>query len=163
MPDLLSPSGTLMCHQCGAINRAPGERALSLGKCGKCSARLSTPHPVDIDGAKLARLQARDTGTFIIDVWAPWCGPCRMMAPAYEAAAAAFVDQVRLFKLNSDQNQASAASLAIRGVPTLIAYRGGRQVAHQSGAQTGSALNRWISAALSFPETSQPAPEGSTS
>ena len=145
----VSPTVTIMCHQCGALNRAPSGRALSSGKCGKCSASLSTPHPVDIDGAKLARLQARDQGAFIIDVWAPWCGPCRMMAPAYEAAAAAFVDQARLFKLNSDENQASAASLGIRGVPTLIAYRGGRQVAHQSGAQTGPTLNRWISSAIS--------------
>ncbi|KJS39490.1 MAG: hypothetical protein VR74_02015 [Hyphomonas sp. BRH_c22] len=145
----VSPTVTIMCHQCGALNRAPGGRALSSGKCGKCSASLSTPHPVDIDGAKLARLQAHDKGAFIVDVWAPWCGPCRMMAPAYEAAAATFVDQARLFKLNSDENQASAASLGIRGVPTLIAYRGGRQVAHQSGAQTGPALNRWISSAIS--------------
>ncbi len=150
MPTIVSPTETIMCHKCGALNRAPSGRALSAGKCGKCSASLATPHPVDIDDAKLSRLQARDEGTFIIDVWAPWCGPCRMMAPAYDAAATSFVDRVRLFRLNSDENQASAASLGIRGVPTLIAYRGGRQVAHQSGAQTGPALNRWISSAISL-------------
>jgi thioredoxin 2 len=149
MPTTDTPSTTIMCHQCGALNRAPAGRALSLGKCGKCSASLATPHPVEIDGAKLARLQARDQGAFVIDVWAPWCGPCRMMAPAYDSAATSFVDRARLFKLNSDENQPGAAGLGIRGIPTLIAYRGGRQVAHQSGAQTGPALNRWIEAAIS--------------
>jgi len=139
MPTIVSSTETIMCHQCGALNRAPSGRALSAGKCGKCSASLATPHPVDIDAAKLSRLQAHDQGTYIIDVW----------APAYDAAATSFVDRVRLFKLNSDENQASAASLGIRGVPTLIAYRGGRQVAHQSGAQTGPGLNRWISSAIS--------------
>ena len=74
-------------------------------------------------------------------------GPA-MMAPAYDQAAGAFADRVRLFKLNSDDNQPAAASLGIRGVPTLIAYHDGRQVAHQSGAQTGPALNRWIESAL---------------
>lgn len=72
-----------------------------------------------------------------------------MMAPAYDAAARAFADRVRLFKLNSDENQPAAASLGIRGVPTLIAYHDGRQIAHQSGAQTGPGLSRWIEAALS--------------
>jgi len=149
MTTAIDPSTTLVCHQCATLNRTPRGRPLSAGKCGRCAASLSTPHPVEIDGARLARLQARDTGAFIVDVWAPWCGPCRMMAPAYDEAAGKFADRVRLFKLNSDENQPAAASLGIRGVPTLIAYHDGSQVAHQSGAQTGPGLNRWIEAALS--------------
>tara|TARA_R110002020_G_scaffold316899_2_gene532425 strand:+ start:236382 stop:236837 length:456 start_codon:yes stop_codon:yes gene_type:complete len=142
-------TSTLVCHHCGALNRAPVDRALTSGKCGKCAASLATPEPVAIDGALLARLQARDTGAFVVDVWATWCGPCRMMAPAYEKAASAFADRARLFKLDSDQNQAAAAGLGIRGVPTLIAWRNGKQVAHEAGAQTGSTLSRWIETALS--------------
>ena len=149
MSTSVSHSTTIMCHQCGALNRTPVGRTLSAGKCGKCSASLATTRPVEINGAQLGRLQAHDQGAFVIDVWAPWCGPCRMMAPAYDAAAAHFVDNARLFKLNSDDNQPAAAGLGIRGVPTLIAYNGGRQVAHQSGAQTGAALNRWIESAMS--------------
>ena len=134
----------LVCPACGAVNRAPPGKGLTTGTCGKCKAGLATPAPVDIDIATLERLRARDTGAFVIDVWAPWCGPCRAMAPAYEATALRYRDQVRFFKLNSDQNQSAAASLDIRGIPTLIAYRGGRQVAHQSGAQSNAALSRWI-------------------
>ena len=72
------------------------------------------------------------------------CGPCRMMAPAYEAAAGRFADQVRFFKLNSDQNQEAAGKLGIRGIPTLIAWKDGALIANQAGAQTGEGLSRWI-------------------
>lgn len=134
----------LVCTGCGALNRAPTGRALTAGKCGRCKAPLATPEPVDIDGAQLARLTAVDTGPFVVDVWAPWCGPCRTMAPSYAAAARALADRLRLFKLNSDENQAAASQLGLRGVPTLIAWKHGRQVAHQAGAQTGRALTEWI-------------------
>ena len=144
----LAPSLILVCPTCGASNRAPKGRALSEGKCGKCGGALATPEPVDIDEVQLNRLRAKDTGAFIVDVWAPWCGPCRMMAPAYAAAARELVDQVRLFKLNYDQNQSAASALGIRGVPTLFAYRGGQQVAQQSGAPTGPALQSWIKTSL---------------
>jgi thioredoxin 2 len=133
-----------VCTKCGAQNRVAAGKPLSSGKCGKCSEPLATQTPVEIDGAMLEKLLARDTGAFVLDVWAPWCGPCLMMAPAYEAAARRFADRVRFFKLNSDQNQETAGKLGIRGIPTLIAWEDGALIANQAGAQTGEGLARWI-------------------
>jgi thioredoxin 2 len=99
---------------------------------------------VDITSSQLAALKSKDTGAFLLDVWAPWCGPCRMMAPHYQSAASRLNPDVRFFKLDSDQNRDAAASLQIRGVPTLIGWAGGRQIANQPGAQTGPALEAWI-------------------
>ncbi len=138
----------LVCYACGALNRVPQGAVLSGGKCGKCSAPLATRKPVDIDSTIFERLWTHDKGRYVIDVWAPWCGPCRMMAPAYEQAAQTLADHIRLFKLNSDTHQDVAARLGIRGIPTLIAYQGGREIAKQAGAQTGDGLTQWIDSAF---------------
>lgn len=143
----------IYCVTCGATNRVGAGKSLAAAKCGRCGKGLATPEPADIDGDQLAALQAKDTGAFVLDIWAPWCGPCKMMAPHFAAAAEKFSGDVRFFKLNSDTNQAAAAQLNIRGVPTLIARKGGRQVAHQAGAQTGRALESWIQTSLNVPST----------
>ena len=134
----------LVCVHCGATNRVSAGKPLTGGRCGKCKTSLATPQPVDIDEKMLARLQARDTGAYVLDVWAPWCGPCRMMAPAYAEAASRFAGQVRFFKLNSDQNQSASAGLGIRGIPTLIAWNGAKKIAQQPGAQTRDGLINWV-------------------
>ncbi len=134
----------ILCLACGALNRVPASKSLTSAKCGRCAAGLATPEPVDLTGDQLASLKSKDTGAFLVDVWAPWCGPCRMMAPHYKSAASGMSGEVRFFKLDSDQNQAAAAQLNIRGVPTLIGWNEGRQIANQPGAQTGPALAAWI-------------------
>ena len=134
----------LICTQCGKPNRVAADKRLTQGRCGACKAPLSEAAPQEIDGATLEKLMARDTGNFVVDLWAPWCGPCRMMAPAYEAVAAEHADRVRFFKLNTDAHQDAAARLNIRGIPTLIAWRGGRQAAHQAGAMQQAGLTTWI-------------------
>ena len=144
MTDTAISGSVTICTNCGTPNRVAVGKPLSAGKCGKCGQPLATAAPVDITGEMLERLVARDTGAFVLDVWAPWCGPCRMMAPSYAQAAGRFVDQVRFFKMNSDENQSAAGSLGIRGIPTLIAWKDGEMIAKQPGAQTGEGLARWI-------------------
>jgi thioredoxin 2 len=134
----------IFCLACGAVNRVPAGKTLASAKCGRCAHNLATPEPADITSTQLAALQSKDTGAFLLDVWAPWCGPCRTMAPHFQAAASRLNADVRFFKLDSDQNRDAAASLQIRGVPTLIGWKGGRQIANQPGAQTGPALEAWI-------------------
>jgi len=134
----------ILCLACGAVNRVPSGKSLAAAKCGRCACGLATPEPVDITSQQFADLQSKDTGAYLLDVWASWCGPCRMMAPHYEAAAAKLNAEVRFFKLDSDQNREAAARLQIRGIPTLLGWRGGRLIANQPGAQTGAALDTWI-------------------
>lgn len=134
----------ILCLACGAVNRVPSGKSLVAAKCGRCARVLATPEPVDITSQQLADLQSKDTGAYLLDVWASWCGPCRMMAPHYQAAAARLSAEVRFFKLDSDQNREAASRLQIRGIPTLLGWNGGRLVANQPGAQTGPALEVWI-------------------
>jgi thioredoxin 2 len=87
---------------------------------------------------------ARSQVPVVVDVWAPWCGPCRMMAPAFEQAAKELEPKVRFLKLNSDEEQQAAGRLGIRGIPTMILYAGGREVARQSGAMSAGQITGWI-------------------
>lgn len=141
-------SHTLVCHECGQLNRVPAGKPLTQGKCGVCGTSLATSKPKDIDGATLAKLMSKDTGAFVLDLWAPWCGPCRMMAPSFAATAQELAGDVRFFKLNSDENQQAAAQFNIRGIPTLIAFKNGKQAGLQSGAMQKPQLMAWTSQVL---------------
>jgi thioredoxin 2 len=113
-------------------------------KCGKCGSRLFSGHPTDVDAQSFDRQVTRSSLPVVVDVWAPWCGPCKMMAPAYEAAANQLEPHVRLIKLNSDNEQAVAARLGIRGIPTMILFHDGQEVARTSGAMTAGQIVRWV-------------------
>ncbi|MGO3930168.1 thioredoxin TrxC [Rhodopseudomonas pseudopalustris] len=133
----------VVCPHCAATNRLPEGRPASAAKCGKCGAALFEGHPADVSGEIFTRQIERSTIPVLVDVWAPWCAPCRMMAPAFAAAAAELEPLVRLVKLNSDVEQAVAAQLGISGIPTLLLFRGGREIARQSGAMSASQIVQW--------------------
>lgn len=144
----------ILCLSCNAVNRVPEGRTLTAAKCGRCTQPLATPHPVDIGNEQMRMLEKKDTGAFVVDLWAPWCGPCRMMAPHYEAAAGRLQGDVRFYKINTEQHPDAAIRLNIRGVPTLIAWQGGRELANQAGAPGGAALERWVRGVFGLAPTS---------
>ena len=132
----------LVCSKCGAINRVPPSRPAIEAKCGKCKAKLFASHPEDVDAEIFGRHIARGTIPVLVDVWAPLCGPCRMMAPAYQAAARELEPQVRLIKVNSDAHQGVASQLGIQGIPTMILFHQGREIARRSGALSATQIVR---------------------
>lgn len=134
----------IVCPQCATPNRVVVGRALTQSSCGSCKQSLSSSTPIDIGGELLTKLTARDQGAFVVDIWAPWCGPCRQFAPAFEAAAAQFGEHVRFFKINADDHGGALQPFGVRGIPTILAWNGGRQVAQQAGAMSQPQLFRWI-------------------
>jgi len=112
--------------------------------CGQCHAPLFTGHPIALTQADFDRHVSRSGIPLVVDFWAAWCGPCKMMAPAYEKAAARLEPHVRLAKVNTEEEQALAAQFGIASIPTLVIFRGGREVARQPGAMGTQDIERWI-------------------
>lgn len=140
----------LACPACGSTNRVPEQRLADEPLCGKCNAPLMPATPFALDDQSLAPYIANTDLPVVVDFWADWCAPCRMMAPNF-AAAALRLPQVRFAKVDSDAAQHSAQRLGIRSIPTLVLFRGGQELARSSGAMPAGALVDWITAQLAIP------------
>jgi thioredoxin 2 len=133
----------VVCPHCDAVNRLPAGRLAQGPSCGKCHRPLFDGHPVALDEGRFERHLARGDLPMLVDFWAPWCGPCRTMAPAFEAAAAQLEPQVRLVKVNTEEAQGLAMRFGIRSIPTLALLRGGSEVARTAGAMDTGRLVAW--------------------
>jgi len=139
----MSASRQIVCTQCAGINRVPRDRPAEAARCGRCKARLFAGRPAEADASMLDSQVRHSDVPVLVDVWAPWCGPCRAMAPAFAAAAAELEPGMRLVKLNSDAEPDTAARLGIRSIPTMILFAGGREVARTSGAMAPQQIAAW--------------------
>ncbi|HEX7695309.1 MAG TPA: thioredoxin TrxC [Sphingomonas sp.] len=148
MDTATNESNIVICPACLTANRVPSSRLGERPSCGKCGRPLFQARPLAVDAAGLDRLLLKGTIPILVDFWAEWCGPCRMMAPQFEAAAAALEPQVRLVKVDIDAAPAIAARYGIRSVPTLALFAGGREVARRAGLTDRAALVAWVQGEL---------------
>ena len=140
----MNESVQIVCPHCTTANRVPRARLADNPVCGKCKAPLFEGHPVALDEESFDRHIGSSDVPVVVDFWADWCGPCRMMAPHFERAAKELEPHVRLAKLDTEAAQSIAARYNIRSIPTLIVFRHGREIARQSGAMDSASLARWV-------------------
>lgn len=140
----MGDSTQLVCPNCDAVNRAPVSRNPADASCGRCHHRLFQRQPIEVTGPQLQRHIERGQIPVLADFWASWCGPCKMMAPAFAQAAARLEPRIRLVKVDTETEQASAARYGIRSIPTLILFKDGQEAARLSGAVDLGSLVRWV-------------------
>ena len=141
-------SRKVTCPYCGTSDRVAAEDWSDELKCRSCGREMFASKPQELDAAGLNELVSGSDIPVLVDFWAPWCGPCKAMAPAYEQAAQALESQVAFTKLNTDENQQAAQQFEIRSIPTMILFRDGQEIARHSGAMMAGDIQQWVSGQL---------------
>ncbi len=134
----------IVCAACGAVNRIPADKPAQQAKCGRCGAKLFTGQPVELNDALFPKFVQKTTIPVVVDFWAEWCGPCKMMAPEFAKAARELEPQAKFVKVNTERNQMTAMQYGIRSIPTLMIFREGKVVAQQAGAMPASQIVEWV-------------------
>jgi len=135
----------LVCPACEAINRVPAERLGENPKCGKCGAPVLNDHPLDLTQRNFDRFIGKNELPVVVDFWASWCGPCKMMAPVFAQVSAQMKHQVRFAKVNTEQEQLLAQRYNVRSIPTLVLFRDGAEADRVAGAMDAASLRSWLS------------------
>ena len=140
----------VVCPHCNSTNRVPKDKLNGNAElsCGKCHQPLFDQHPAALNTAGLNAQIAKSDVPVVVDFWAPWCGPCRMMAPEYEKACATLEPKARLVKVDTEAHQDAGAQHNIRSIPTLAIFKGGREIARISGARSATDLVQWINSQI---------------
>lgn len=134
----------VVCPHCMAVNRVATSASADAAHCGKCHQALFTGEPIEMRDDNLPTLMARSDVPVVVDFWATWCGPCRMMAPQFAQAAGQLKGEAVMVKVDTDANPELSRNHQIRSIPTLAIFKGGREVARQAGAMPASALVQWV-------------------
>ena len=134
----------IVCPSCDSINRLPAEKLASGGTCGKCKNPLFNGEVVALNSANFSRHISRNDIPVLVDFWAPWCGPCKMMAPVFAQAAQQLQPKIRVAKVDTEAEQQLAAQFQIRSIPTLAIFKNGKEIARTAGAMDLQNLTRWV-------------------